>query len=71
MSADADGYFFFTIYRAHAVHCHNGKGVPPYQYKAKRGDVFTVFDHTFEGMRAQLDEIHGAGKTSTPEAGTG
>lgn len=58
---DTTGYTYFTIYRAHAVY-HNPKA-EKYTYAAGHGSgPITVFDVSFDEIRAQLDEITAAGR---------
>lgn len=55
-----EGYSYFSIYRNTAIY-ENIKPETEYQYAAGSGDTLTVFDHSFKGIRDQLDEIHSAG----------
>jgi hypothetical protein len=53
-----EGYTYFTIYRAHAIY-HN-PAAEKYTYAAGANGEISVFDVSFEKIRAQLDEITGA-----------
>ena len=55
-----DGYAYFSIYRAHAVYVDFDPDAK-YAYAAGKDGRITVFDHSFEAIRAQLDVICGAG----------
>ncbi len=55
-----NGYTYFSIYRAHAVYINSDPGAQ-YAYAAGRDQQITVFDHSFESIMAQLDEICAAG----------
>lgn len=59
----ADGYTYFSIYRAHAIWYSSAEGVR-YPYAATPDDseppIFTVFAESFDAIRARLDEIVGA-----------
>lgn len=60
MTQMTDGFTYFSIYRAHAVYVNSDTGAL-YAYAAGRDGRITVFDHSFEAIMAQLDEICGAG----------
>jgi hypothetical protein len=53
-----EGYAYFTIYRAHAIY-HNPDAAK-YTYAAGANGEISVFDVSFDKIRAQLDEITGA-----------
>jgi hypothetical protein len=55
-----EGYTYFTIYRAHAIY-HNPDAVK-YTYAAGANGEISVFDVSFDKIRAQLDEITGASR---------
>jgi hypothetical protein len=55
-----EGYAYFTIYRAHAVY-HNPDAVK-YKFAAGENGNITIFDKSFDKIRAQLDEITGASR---------
>ena len=58
--SNPSGYTYFSIYRAHAVYVNSDQDAK-YAYAAGRDGRITVFDHSFDGIRAQLDVICGAG----------
>ena len=60
MTKATDGYSYFSIYRAHAVFVNSDPDAR-YAYAAGTNEKITVFDHSFEAIRAQLDRICGAG----------
>ena len=59
-TSDAKGYTYFSTYRAHSL-WYNGADDVEYAFTGTRSDsnppTFTVFDHSFNAIRKQLDEI--------------
>jgi len=58
--SEPSGYTYFSTYRAHALYVNSDPDAK-YAYAAGKDERITVFDHSFEAIRAQLDEICGAG----------
>ena len=60
MASEADsktlaGWTYFSAYRNHSLYV--GDAVSTFGYAAGDNDGVWIFDHSFEKLRAQLDEI--------------
>ena len=55
------GWTYFSIYRNHSIYLASDPK-SKYKYAAGQGETLTVFDYSFDQIRAQLDEITKPGR---------